>query len=365
VPEGDTIHRSATALRAALIGKIMTGFEAPRLSGLSPARGSTIERVTSRGKHIEIGWDDGVVLHTHMRMTGSWHLYRPGERWRKSSKHMRAVIEVEGFEAVCFNAPVVETYREGDVVAHPGRGGLGPDLTDEHSDLDECVERIPRFCDEGTTAAEMLLDQRIACGVGNVYKSEVLWACGVHPLTPVAALDLETRAALIDTAASFLQANLEQPARVTLPGSADGVAVYGRYGKPCYRCGQPIEVRRYGEQSRVTYWCDNCQERIDLDRQEWSRAGAPTPVDLASAKERRRPPVLFDDSGDLTGPVDHEQVAPALERHPASQRLLSGFPPRGPEPHFVDPLLGREHAGPYDDGDDEDGGGAEGVRSIG
>src|SRR5262249_27385993 len=149
------------ALRAALIGKIMTGFEAPRLSGLMPARGSTIERVSSRGKHIEIGWDDGIVLHTHMRMNGSWHLYSPGDRWRKSSKHIRAVIEVDGFEAVCFNAPVVETYRSGDLVAPTVRGGLGPDLTDERVDLGECVGLIPRFCDESTTAAEMLLDQRI------------------------------------------------------------------------------------------------------------------------------------------------------------------------------------------------------------
>ena len=85
VPEGDTIHRTATALRAALLGKVMTGFEAPRLDGHRPAIGAVIERVDSRGKHIEIGWDDGTILHTHMRMTGSWHLYRPGERWRKST----------------------------------------------------------------------------------------------------------------------------------------------------------------------------------------------------------------------------------------------------------------------------------------
>jgi endonuclease-8 len=345
VPEGDTIHRSATALRAALLEKIMTGFEAPRLRGIYPSRGATIERVDSRGKHIEIGWDDGVVLHTHLRMTGSWHLYRPGERWRKSTKHVRAVIEVDGFEAVCFNAPVVETYRARDFVAHPGRGGLGPDLCDPRSELAECVERIPRFCDESTTAAEMLLDQRIACGVGNVYKSEVLWACGVHPFTPVGALDLETRSALIDTAASFLQANLDQPARVTLPGSPDGVAVYGRYGKPCYRCGMPIEVRRHGEQSRVTYWCDGCQERRERHVPAWARGDAPTPVDLDAAKERRRhPPPFVDDSREVSGPIDQEDVVPALERHPASQRLLGGFAPRGPQPSYVDPLLGREQA---------------------
>ncbi len=172
----------------------MTGFEAPRLNGHRPAIGAVIERVDSRGKHIEIGWDDGTILHTHMRMTGSWHLYRPGERWRKSTRSMRAVIEVEGFEAVCFNAPVVETFQAKDFAHHPGRrAALGPDLCDPDVDVAECVQRIPQFCDESTTAAELLLDQRVASGVGNVYKSEVLWACGVHPLTPVAALDVDTR----------------------------------------------------------------------------------------------------------------------------------------------------------------------------
>ncbi|HEY8094147.1 MAG TPA: DNA-formamidopyrimidine glycosylase family protein [Acidimicrobiales bacterium] len=345
MPEGDTIHRTATALRAALLDKVMTAFEAPRLTGRPPVVGSVVERVDSRGKHIEIGWDDGTILHTHLRMAGSWHLYRPGERWRKGTRHMRAVIEVEGFEAVCFNAPVVETFRASDFASHPGRRTLGPDLCGPDLDLAGCVERIPQFCDETTTAAELLLDQRVAAGVGNVYKSEVLWACGVHPSTSVAAIDLETRWGLLETASAFLRANLDQPTRTTLPGSTEGVAVYGRYGKPCYRCGTPIEVRRHGEQSRVTYWCPDCQQRQDAVVPAWARADAPTPVDFDTARQRRRPPpVSFDDTGDVSGPIDPAEVAPALERHPASRRLLDGFQPRGPEPSYVDPLLGREEA---------------------
>jgi endonuclease-8 len=125
VPEGDTIHRTAAALRSALIGKATTAFQAPRLEGIMPAPGSVIERVESRGKHLEIGWDDGCVLHTHMRMSGSWHLYRPGEHWRKSSRQMRVVIEVPGWQAVCFSAPVVETYRAGAFSRHPVEGSLG------------------------------------------------------------------------------------------------------------------------------------------------------------------------------------------------------------------------------------------------
>src|SRR3954471_15202809 len=125
----------------------MTAFEAPRLTGLRPTPGAMIERVESRGKHLEIGWDDGVVLHTHMRMTGSWHLYRPGERWRKGHGAMRVVIEVPGFQAVCFSAPVVETYRARSFSHHPGLGGLGPDLCRLDADLDDAVARMGRFCE--------------------------------------------------------------------------------------------------------------------------------------------------------------------------------------------------------------------------
>src|SRR5829696_813377 len=124
VPEGDTIHRTAAGLRMALLGKAMTAFEAPRLSGVAPAIGSVVERVESWGKHLEIGFDDGVVLHTHMRMSGSWHLYHPGQRWRKSARAARVVIEVPGWQAVCFSAPVVETYRHKELTRHPVAGSL-------------------------------------------------------------------------------------------------------------------------------------------------------------------------------------------------------------------------------------------------
>jgi endonuclease VIII len=239
-------------------------FESPRLSGILPTIGSVVERVESWGKHLEIGWDDGVVLHTHMRMSGSWHLYREGERWRKSTKQMRVVIEVPGWQAVCFSAPVVETYRARDHHRHPGYGSLGPDLCRTEADLGECVRRMGMYCEPQTTVAEALLDQRVACGVGNVYKSEVLWACELNPFTPVGALDDGQRGRLIEMAAHLLRSNLDAPARVTVRGTPDGLAVYGRFGKPCPRCATPIEVRKHGEQARVTYWCPSCQLFLPL-----------------------------------------------------------------------------------------------------
>jgi endonuclease VIII len=260
MPEGDTINRTAAALRMALLGKPTLAFDAPRLgSRLVPTPGAVIERVESHGKHLEIGWDDGVVLHTHMRMSGSWHLYREGERWRKSMRDLRVAIEVPGWQAVCFSAPVVETYRALPFSHHPNRGPLGPDLCRDDADLDDCVDRMAQYCDAETTVAEALLDQRVACGVGNVYKSEVLWLAELHPFTPVAALDPAQRRELLSLAARLLRANLHRPGRVTVPGVPGGQAVYGRYQKPCFRCGTPIEVRKHGEQARVTYWCDGCQ----------------------------------------------------------------------------------------------------------
>ena len=313
MPEGDTIYRTASALRAALLGAPLREFEAARLSGLLPGPGAVVERVDSHGKHLEIGFDDGVVLHTHMRMTGSWHLYRPGEQWRKARGQARVVVTTECWIAVCFNAPVVETYRARGFNRHPGLGSLGPDLCKVGVDLAECVARIDRFVEPDRTVAEVLLDQRIACGVGNVYKSEVLWACGVHPLTPISAVGPAVRLALIDTASRLLQANLGNVERVTVPGAPGGQAVYGRFAKPCLRCHTPIEVRRHGEQARVTYWCPGCQIRLD-------QAHRPAPVgDVVKLDpqeearlflERRRPR-----GPHLNWPVSHERRADRREAH--------------------------------------------------
>ncbi|MFZ9482810.1 MAG: DNA-formamidopyrimidine glycosylase family protein [Ilumatobacteraceae bacterium] len=260
VPEGDTIHRAAAALRTALVGRPTVRFDAPFLYGPRPVLGRVVERVESHGKHLEIVWDDGLVLHSHMRMTGSWHLYRRGERWRKSDDHMRAVIEVPDWVAVCFSAPVVETYREFDVHRHPGFGPLGPDLCTAPDDqIEECVRRLYDHPDGDTTVAEALLDQHIACGVGNVYRSEILWAEGVHPLAPVASLSEDDCRRLIATAARMLRANLRSVRRVTAPEVDGGLAVYGRNGQRCARCGDTVQVRRVGDHARVLYWCPGCQ----------------------------------------------------------------------------------------------------------
>jgi endonuclease-8 len=278
-----------------------------------------------------------------MRMSGSWHLYRAGEHWRKSSKQMRVVIEVPGWQAVCFSAPVVETYRAGEFSRHPGLGSVGPDLCKEDANIDDCVVRMSMYCDRDTTVAEVLLDQRIACGVGNVYKSEVLWACELSPFTAVGALDVEQRTRLIETAARMLRANLDRPTRVTAEGTPEGLAVYGRFGKPCPRCATPIEVRKHGEQARVTYWCPECQLFLPLPEPDPDELGAPEEEEGRRRfgwRRRRRD----DTSAASANESSDGTTLASVDPYTAAQTYLEPRRGRPPADVYVDPLLPRRAA---------------------
>jgi endonuclease-8 len=265
MPEGDTLAKTAARLRPALAGHALTRFEAPRLQGDAPALGTRIEGVESRGKHLLVHFAGGLTLRTHLRMTGSWHVYRATERWRKPAYLARAVVGADsGWVAVCFQAPVVETYRRAGAEPAP-LAELGPDLCRPESladaVLDEVVARAARLGDAAATLGEALLDQRIAAGIGNVYKSEACFACGLDPTTPLGEVPASGRRRLWATAAKQLQANLVRAGRQTHPA---GLAVYGRTGQPCRRCGTPVRMARHGDLARSTYWCPTCQARSEL-----------------------------------------------------------------------------------------------------
>jgi endonuclease VIII len=266
VPEGDTIYRSARALRAVLAGHPVTGVRTtvPRLRaiGLDRLVGQRVRDVEPRGKHL-LHWFDpgGLALHTHMMMTGSWHVYRPGERWRKPVHRAKLVLEVPDVLAVCFDAPVCELLTAGQVAAHPALARLGPDPLAERADLGEARRRLDARADR--EVGEALLDQGVLAGVGNVYRIEVLFLHRVDPFTPVHAVPPEARDALLATAARLLKENVApgRALRRTTPSSGAGgrLHVYGRGGRPCPRCGTPISVGRQGPQARLTYWCARCQ----------------------------------------------------------------------------------------------------------
>lgn len=253
MPEGDTVHRWAGRLRAAIGGRPLRRFELRRdPRGVRfPAVGTIVEHVEAQGKHLLIRFGDGATLHTHMRMQGTWHVYQPGERWRRAGHRARVVLEVEGgTQAVCFDAPVVELRRDAAAVAH-----LGPDLAADEFDLDGALARLATLPPH-TQIGDALLDQRVVAGIGNVYKSEICWACRVHPRTPLSGLADDARRALFVTARQQLRANIGSSRRVTYAG---GFAVYGRSGRTCPRCRSTIRRDHDGDDERVTYWCPSCQ----------------------------------------------------------------------------------------------------------
>src|SRR5687768_11476677 len=254
MPEGDTIFRAAQTLQRALGGGVVTRFETvlPALTRIdedSPLRGRTIESVTSAGKHLLMQFSGGLVLRTHMRMNGSWHIYRPGERWRRSRRDMRIRIATGDFEAVGFNIPIAEFTSTRALVRHRELQGLGPDLLSESFRADEAVRRIR---ERGATAiADALLNQRLLAGMGNVYKSEVLFLCRIDPFALVRDLSDADLTALADTARRVLRANVSDGLapmttytgfrRTTGRSSPnERLWVYGRARLPCRRCGTAI-----------------------------------------------------------------------------------------------------------------------------
>ncbi len=262
MPDGDTTHRAASALRTALAGKQMVRFDATCLVGPPPQAGRTLERVESHGRHIELVWDDNLVLHTYLRWSGSWHVYRRGETWRKPNDQMRVAIEVADWVAVCFNAALSETYRIPDARRHPGMGRIGPNLSSADTDLGLVVNLLLSYPDGAARLADVMLDQRVMCGVGNVVRCEVLWARGLSPFARADSLTERDAISIVNTAATMVRANMHHERRITRHDHKAGHAVYGRNGQRCQRCGETVECRPIGPHRRVLYWCPGCQDHL-------------------------------------------------------------------------------------------------------
>jgi endonuclease-8 len=226
--------------------------------------GREITAVESLGKNLLIRFDNGLEIRTHLRMNGSWHRYRPGERWRWPAGRARLVIEVPGAVAVCFDAPVVELLEARAEGLHPSLGRLGPDLLAPDFDADEVLRRLRDASRAGMTIGEALLDQRALAGIGNIWKNETLWTERVSPFAPVGALDDETLSRLVATARRLMLASaVATPGAVQAPttGRRSGSrSAYGRTGRPCPRCRTLIASTQQGSEiPRTTYWCTTCQ----------------------------------------------------------------------------------------------------------
>jgi len=265
MPEGDTIYRIADVLRSSLLGaRIERALAQPRpgmrsVPDLERIVGHLVVSVEARGKHLLIGFDNGLTLRTHLRMRGAWHRYRPGEPWKRPAGQASAVLETASAVAVCFDAPEVELMTYGQVTRHPQLTTLGPDLLSRAFDAEEAARRLR--ADARRQVGEALLNQRAMAGLGNVYKSEVCFVERVSPWRPMGELDDATLGRLVATARRLLNANLDGGARVTTGERRAGrqMWVYSRAGLPCRNCGTLIEGRRQGEQARMTYWCPHCE----------------------------------------------------------------------------------------------------------
>lgn len=257
MPEGDTLYKAAARLAPALVGRELTRFEAPRLQGLRPRPGERIEWVRSRGKHLLIACAGGLVVETHLQMAGTWQLVRTGDRWPRPAHLLRCRLDVDGWQALCFSAPQVRTWPAADVDTHRSPlAHLGPDLCRVDADLDAVVGLMSRLVGPADAVGDVLLDQRMFCGVGNVYRNEVCWALRLHPTTPMTQLDDPMRKRSVATSARQLRSNLGAGPRRTVRG---GLAVYDRAGAPCRRCQSRVQTGRSGLGDRVTFWCPSCQ----------------------------------------------------------------------------------------------------------
>ena len=277
MPEGDTIFRSARTLHRALAGSTVTGFETAyaqlaSVDDQTPVKGRTIEEVESRGKWLLVYFSGDLILVTHMLMSGSWHIYRRGERWQRSRTHTRIVIQTEKYEAVAFDVPVAQFHTPQSLARHPAMTRLGQDLARVTFNQADASARLR--AEPGEEIGNALLNQRVIAGIGNVFKSEICFVCGINPFRTVSSLSDAQVSALLDASRRLMQANIREnaaggivtytgPRRTTRANDpAARLWVYRREGRECRRCGATILMRKQGPGARSTYWCPQCQPAL-------------------------------------------------------------------------------------------------------
>jgi endonuclease-8 len=275
MPEGDTIFRTARALGRALLDKPVTVFRSTypmltRFNDDTPLAGQTVEQVESRGKWLLIHFSGGGTLATHMLMSGSWHIYRHGERWQQSRMNMRIVLENSEYVTVGFTVPVAKLVWKRDVEHALRIPSTTIDVLSPEFDAAEVARRVAAH--DGEEIGDVLLHQEVIAGVGNVFKSEICFVTATNPFCRVAELDSERIALLIATSRKLVKANVLVDSGETIvtyggrqrrttheSDPSASLWVYGRAGEPCRKCDERIRRRMQGPDVRVTFWCQHCQ----------------------------------------------------------------------------------------------------------
>ena len=281
------IERVGSAMRTAMCGRPLVRFDAPLSIGPHPAETSVIESVEFQRRRLVVEFDDGIVLDSSLRWSGEWHLYRNEEQWTKPMSMARVIVEAGGRVAVCFGAASVETYRTPDLGRHPLRGGAGPDLRVVRPDLDVVIDRIASEVPGHSRVVDVLGDHHVVTGLGNVVRSEALWAMSLDPFTANAELDDEDWRDLLELARRFSS------------DAPDRLEVYGRLGQICRRCHGTIGCDE-GDDGRLVYWCPGCQRTLENRSTRPLHDERSTDLRyLDEARSARRRVQIFDDLRDF------------------------------------------------------------------
>lgn len=265
MPEGDSVYRFAALVRRALEGRVIRSARShgpgpvPRVELIVGARCVDVE---TRGKNLLIHFDNGLVLRGHLRMHGTWHIYRPGQPWRRPEHEARLVLDTDEAVVVNFKAPVIELLEERALGAHRPVAALGPDLLDDDFDEGLALANFRDGSRAALTIGDAILDQRAMAGVGNIWKNETLFRAGVNPWRRVGELDDDTLLGIIQMARGLLRASVGKENSLGLR-HRPSLVVYLRGGQPCARCHTRLESAPQGNDIRLTAWCPKCQPVVE------------------------------------------------------------------------------------------------------
>ena len=271
MPEGDTIFRTATTLRPAMEGgRIDNAQIRDHQFEVHHIIGATVAAVEARGKHLLMHLTSAsravpgphqhatCILHSHMGMTGSWHIYHPGQPWLKPTHYAALVLAINTLEVICFSPRQLELLTADQFRGHPHIQRLGPDLLANQFDMAAAVARFRQR--NSLPLGEAVMNQTLVCGIGNIYKSEVLFLMNFDPFAPVSSFSDDELSAMLAKARHLMLRNCGTPRRTTRVGSGAGpLWIYGKSGHPCPKCGATIQLQRQGEAGRTTCWCPACQ----------------------------------------------------------------------------------------------------------
>ncbi|MDQ6835634.1 MAG: DNA glycosylase [Actinomycetota bacterium] len=257
MPEGDTIAYAARRIRPVLEGHVPDQIRTPhprhRLDRWAQRLdGRVITEIRTYGKHLFIQFEGDLTIHSHLRMTGGWGVYAPGQRWRRSPSRAWLVLTRGGHEVAQFDGPVLELLTDSRTRFDQRLAGLGPDILADAFDYPRFLARL-RADDHTRGVGDALLDQRNVAGIGNLWKSEGCWEASIDPWRPVAHVSDEEAVAIIDG----LRPRMLESAQTGDQSSGRGV--FRRHGQPCLRCATPIAARGQGDDNRTTFWCPGCQ----------------------------------------------------------------------------------------------------------